>query len=411
MDRDGVGQRNLIQLAEVVFHQPVIESDREFLLNRIDLLDGADVAIKHFLLVVVLRLDDFVPDLEPPSKSLNGGLTWPNRVQSALQHDVQLADSDRSPIHRAQNLNVADRVEPMPLRDSILNQPNQGCGYILRRIPFYEVEVGTGLRCAKLRHFPLANEVGAGNDLTGGCLPEHFGQTNDRYHAAIDQVSQGISRPYGGELIHVADHDQSGSLGEAAEQGVHQEHVHHRGLIDDKEVAVKRLVFVAQKPSRGRIDFQQTVDCLRFHPGCLGEPLRGPTRGGTKKTFHFLCPEDQQDRVHEGGLTHTGAAGDNDDPAGQRGPQCFPLAWREHLSGLLLAPGDGLFKIDLWVGHSGCAQPFDLPRDAVLRLPQVRKENQRFAVDLLQQEKPAGQHLRHGLLDRLHRHFQQFHGR
>jgi hypothetical protein len=41
----------------------------------------------------------------------------------------------------------------------------------------------------------------------------------------------------------------------------------------------------------------------------------------------------------------------------------------------------------------------------------VRKEDQRFAVDLFQQERPIGQHLGQRLLDRLHRHFQQFHGR
>ena len=41
----------------------------------------------------------------------------------------------------------------------------------------------------------------------------------------------------------------------------------------------------------------------------------------------------------------------------------------------------------------------------------MRQEDQRLAVDLFQQEKAAGQHLRHSLLDRLHRHFQQFHCR
>jgi hypothetical protein len=36
--------------------------------------------------------------LEPPSKSLNGGLSGPNRVQSTLEHSVQFADSVHRPL-------------------------------------------------------------------------------------------------------------------------------------------------------------------------------------------------------------------------------------------------------------------------------------------------------------------------
>ena len=41
-----------------------------------------------------------------------------------------------------------------------------------------EVEVSARLRCPELRHLPLADEVGAGNDLAAGGLPEYFGQAN-----------------------------------------------------------------------------------------------------------------------------------------------------------------------------------------------------------------------------------------
>src|ERR1035437_8818449 len=121
VDGYGVGKRDLIQLAEVVRDQPVVESDGEFLFHLIDLLDGADVPVEDLLRVVDLRLNHFVPNLEPPSKSLRGGLTGTNRVQSALEHCIQLADSDRTPIHRAQNLYVTDGVEVMALGNSVLN--------------------------------------------------------------------------------------------------------------------------------------------------------------------------------------------------------------------------------------------------------------------------------------------------
>ena len=98
VDGDCVRQRDFVQLPEVARHQPVVESDGEFLFDGIDPLDGADVAVEHFLLVAVLGLDDLVTDLEPPSKSLNGGLSGPNRVQSTLEHSVQFADSVHRPL-------------------------------------------------------------------------------------------------------------------------------------------------------------------------------------------------------------------------------------------------------------------------------------------------------------------------
>jgi hypothetical protein len=140
-----------------------------------------------------------------------------------------------------------------------------------------------------------------------------------------------IPRPDGGKLIHVADHDQSGGLRKSPEQGVHEQHVHHRGLIDNEKIAVQRVILIAQELSRCRIDFQQAVNGLCFQPSGLGEPLRGPAGGSAQQTLHSLGSQDHQDRVHQGGLAYTGAARDDGDAAGQDGLQRFPLARGERL--------------------------------------------------------------------------------
>src|ERR1035441_1087126 len=140
VDGHRVGQRDFIQFTVVVRHQPVVEPYRDFLLDGIDLLDHADVTIEDFFFVVVLRLDDLVPDLEPPAESLRGGFTETNGIQSTLEHRVQLADSDRSPVHWAQNLNVADGIEPMPSWDAVLNESYQGCRDLLRCVPANRME-------------------------------------------------------------------------------------------------------------------------------------------------------------------------------------------------------------------------------------------------------------------------------
>ena len=94
VDGHRVGQGDFVQLSEFVWHQPVVEADRKLLFDGIDLLDDADIAVEHFLLVVVLSLDNLVTHLESPSKPFSGGLTRSNRVQSTLKRRVQLADTN-----------------------------------------------------------------------------------------------------------------------------------------------------------------------------------------------------------------------------------------------------------------------------------------------------------------------------
>src|ERR1017187_8111793 len=58
---------------------------------------------------------------------------------------LRLTDSDRASVHRAQHLDVADRIELMPFRDSVLYQLHQGRGDLDRRVALNEMEVGTWL--------------------------------------------------------------------------------------------------------------------------------------------------------------------------------------------------------------------------------------------------------------------------
>jgi hypothetical protein len=82
----------------------------------------------------------------------------------------------------------------------------------------------------------------------------------------------------------------------------------NRGLIDNEKIAIKRLILIADESSRRRIEFQQAEDGLRFQRSGLGKTLCGPHGRGVEQALHFLGSKDHQDRVHEGCLTHTGAA-------------------------------------------------------------------------------------------------------
>src|ERR1019366_4603066 len=278
----------------------------------IDSLDDPDIAIDHVLVVVVLRLDDLVADLESPSEPLNGRLAGAGGVQYLLQGCVQFAHAERSAVHRAENLNVADRVETKPFWNSILHQLDQRCHDLLRVVPLDKMEVGTRVGSPHIGHLPLADAVRVGDDVTVRRLPEYFGEANDWHYAALDQVSEHRARSHGRKLVYVADQNQPCAVRKSPHQRVHQRHIHHRGLVHDQKTAGERVRFVSAEPPGCGVDLQQAVDCLRFHARGLREPLRRPSGWGAQQALHALGTQDHQDRVHERGFSDAGPSSDDD---------------------------------------------------------------------------------------------------
>jgi hypothetical protein len=269
------------------------------------------------------------------------------------------------------------------------------------------MEVGIRVCSAHVRDLSPANPVGIGDDPAVRRLPEHFGEAHGRHHAALDQVTEHGARPHGRKLIHVADQNQPGAIRNRPRKGVHQRHVHHRGLIDDQKPAGKRVGLVAGEAPGCGVDLQQSVDGLRFQARGLGEPLRRPSGRGAQQALHALGAQDHQDRVHERRLADARSSRDDDHSVPQNRLQRFALAGSERLPSLALAPCDGLVEVDLRIERRRFRQQLDLCRDALFRLPQVGQEDQRLAVDFLQQQRTALEHLRQGLLDYGFRHFQQ----
>jgi serine phosphatase RsbU (regulator of sigma subunit) len=69
--------------------------------------DNPHIAVEHVLVIVVLRLDHFVAHLESPAEPLDAWLAGTNWV-------VEFAHTQRSPVHRAKHLNIADRIRRKP---------------------------------------------------------------------------------------------------------------------------------------------------------------------------------------------------------------------------------------------------------------------------------------------------------
>src|SRR5207244_11805812 len=103
---------------------------------------GSDIAVENLLVVVVLGLYHLVPHPEPPPEPLDYGLSRLHWIQCLLERRVQFAHPERSSVHGAKNLNIADGIEPEAFRTSFLHQLDEGGGDLLRLIPLHEVESG-----------------------------------------------------------------------------------------------------------------------------------------------------------------------------------------------------------------------------------------------------------------------------
>ena len=109
-------------------------------------------------------------------------------------------------------------------------------------VGLHEVEVAVAVGLAEIRHLALVDAVGADDDPARGRLPEDLGQAHDRHGAGGDDVGQHLSRADRWQLVDVADDQQRGIVRHRLQQRLHQHDIDHRGLVDDQQVAVERVV-------------------------------------------------------------------------------------------------------------------------------------------------------------------------
>ena len=127
---------------------------------------------------------------------------------------------------------------------------------------------------------------------------------------------------------------------------MHQGHVHHGGLVDDQQLAVERVLGITLEAAALGIDFEQSVNGLRLEACRLRHALGGAACRRTEQKVDALCGEDTQDGIDDGGLAHTGAAGDDQQLCHERKPDRLSLARRKAEAGLLLDPGQRLVGVD-----------------------------------------------------------------
>ena len=97
-----------------------------------------------------------------------------------------------------------------------------------------------------------------------------------------DDVGQDLARTDGGQLVDVADDQQRGIVGNGPHQRLHQHDVDHRGLVDDQQIAVERVVGVALEAAALGIDLEQPVNGLGLERRSLRSCAWRPGRSGRR---------------------------------------------------------------------------------------------------------------------------------
>ena len=112
-----------------------------------------------------------------------------------------------------------------------------------------------------------------------GRLPEHLREPHDRHGAGADHVGEDLAGADRRQLVDVADEQQRRAVRQRPQQGPHERHVHHAGLVDDQQLAVERVLLGPLEAAVLRVGLEQAVDGLGLRPrwSRSGAWRRGPS--------------------------------------------------------------------------------------------------------------------------------------
>ena len=114
----------------------------------------------------------------------------------------------------------------------------------MRRLLRAAAGTSTTSRSGRLGGRQLAHAEcdGQPGDRPALLLAVELGELGDRQRTGVDQVAEHPARTDRRELGRVADDDQVGPVGDGGQQRGAQLDVQHRGLVDDDQIGIDRIV-------------------------------------------------------------------------------------------------------------------------------------------------------------------------
>ena len=253
---DGIRQFQVLQLREGIFHGPrVIKNDRHHLCVRIDLFDPAEVAVENagppvnghaevaahfpFDLVIVAGLHDLVslPEDRLPAHMLPPASV--RGIEHALQDFIEPLNTQAAAPHGSQHLNLLRPASDI-LWKHLADQLHRVFVDHRNLVPLQKKEIPALV--VHRQRLSLQNSVGIHDNVAPAGLPEDMAQHDGMKSPGIDQILQDASGPHTGQLVDIPDKDQPGPDGYCPEQIVKKIHIHHRHLIYNDDICLKRVI-------------------------------------------------------------------------------------------------------------------------------------------------------------------------
>ena len=349
MDGDGKGGLQLPQHIGGILHDLAVEIHGDLLL--VDGTDHTHVAVEHphaglqpLLvppedIVVVFHLHDPVPRAEDPVSEAALPLVLPGRVQGLLKDLIETFGPRPPAAGGREHLDLVGG-DAQPFGQTAAAQVHHRVQRSLGVPADHEEKVV--VVAPQVGGNPLIDHVGVADDVALGGLPEDLGQTHRGDHPAADQVGEEVARTHGGQLVRVPHQHQPAVPGQGGEQGGHEDHIHHGGLVHDDGIHIQGIIAVVGKDQLPRLGvkarFQQAVDGGRLGAAQLPQPLGSSSCGGSQGGLHSHGFEEGQHTLQAGGLARTGAAGEE---------HHLPVGRRHHCLHLLRGILDALLPLDI----------------------------------------------------------------
>ena len=153
----------------------------------------------------------------------------------------------------------------------------------------------------------------AAHDAAPRRLAENFREAYHGNRAGDDDVGQHLARTDRRELVDVTYEQQGSVIWYSLEQGLHQHHVHHRGLVYDQQIAAQRVVAISPEAATPGVRLEQAVNRPGLKSGGLAQALGSAAGRRAQHHVHVLGDQDAQDAVHEGRLAYPRTAGHDHD--------------------------------------------------------------------------------------------------
>ena len=194
----------------------------------------------------------------------------------------------------------------------------------------------------QVRHNTLVDPVGVHDNGALLGLAENLGESHPRHHMAAQQVVQHVARPHGGQLVRVAHQHQAAVPPHGGQQGGHQGHVHHGGLVHNDGIHPQGVVLVLGKGQLSgvgvHLGLQQPVDGVGILSTGLAHALGGSSRRSGQSSLQPQVVKEGQHAPQRGGLTRARTSREEHHLAACRQLHSVPL---------LLGVGNALAALDV----------------------------------------------------------------